>query len=128
MAKRKAPKLPTPQRGQVAVQSFDKGLVTLVPSDQAGTSGMSPPDETNPQASTIQLGPDDKNAVVVASNMRFGNGAGQNAPGYETVAADGLDAAPLLLYQSTQIGSTIVSSGNFKFVCTAGKIFLATEA
>jgi hypothetical protein len=119
----------TPGRAEVGIDSFDKGLVTLVPSDQAGRVGsVVPGANPNPQAITVQYGPDLKNAVVVASNVRFEDGSAQSAPGFEAITGGTVDGPVNLVVQSQQVGANIRADGKFLFVCTNGSIYLVNPA
>lgn len=114
-----------PGRAEVGIDSFDKGLVTLYPSEQAGNATRQDPGPApNPQSATIQYGPNLRNAVVRASNVRFENGAASSAPGNQLITGGTLDSEPILIYESQQIGSNIPGDGKFLFVCTEGSIYL----
>jgi hypothetical protein len=116
-------------RAEVGIDSFDKGLVTLVPSDQAGRiDSVVPGANPNPQAITVQYGPDNKNAVVVASNVRFEDGAARSAAGFELATGDTPDGPVNLVLESQQVGSNITGDGKFLFICTSGSIYLVSPA
>lgn len=116
-------------RVEVGLDSFDRGLVTIVPSEQAGKiSGVIPGSNPNPQAVTLQYGPDLKKAVVAASNVRFENGAALSAPGYEQIAVTTPAEELIGIMESQQVGSNIPGRGKFLFVCTSAGIYLAVPA
>jgi hypothetical protein len=91
MRRRKPAQLPftlpgTHRACAVDVPSFTKGLVTLVPSDAAGKIAAPQGDQASVQAQTVQFGPDSKDAVVRASNVRFRDKSTWAAPGYQAFA------------------------------------------
>lgn len=116
-------KLPQARRSEVRLESFDLGLVTLVPSDSAGrassaTGGMAQPDS---QQSTVQLGANRKNAVVRASNIRFEDGAASCGPGYQPVGGDAPAGMPLLIYAAQ------TTAAEFLILATSGEIYVGSS-
>lgn len=118
----KRPKIVTAKQVKVSMESFDLGLITLVPSESAGslqsaTSGLQQP---NPQASTVQLAQNLKNAVVSASNIRFEDGACSSGPGYQIFSGSSISDAPLMI----STAQTLV--GKYLIVATASGVYIGS--
>jgi hypothetical protein len=111
---------------QVDVPSFTKGLVTLVPSESAGMIAAPQGAPQSTQAQTVQFGPDSKDAVVVASNMRFRDKATMNAPGYQPFGGVSLGSPINLIFFSQQLGSSVPMPGTFLILATSTDIYIGS--
>jgi hypothetical protein len=115
------------KKAVVDVPSFTKGLVTLVPSDAAGfiaapQAGM----QQSPQAEPVQFGPDSKDAVVVASNVRFRDMSTLSAPGYQRMAGAAPPTPINLIFLSQQLGTSIPLPGVFLIFADETDIYVAS--
>lgn len=111
----------------VDVPSFEKGLVTLVPSDAAGRMGAPQGgDQQLIQGEPIQFGPDSRDAVVVASNVRFQDMSTLSAPGYEQVAGVTSTTPINLIFLSQQLGVSVPAPGTFLIFADGTDIYVGT--